>query len=103
MSRPGVPSVNRLAPFHLRAMVPKLMWFVPAFWSEYVPLHGLRRAWPDDMDLAWAPELVRELALRGLWLEQERLVSDPRVGGALTALVAGAADALGLRAFPSRG
>ena len=71
---------------HLRELLPELMWFVPWFWSEYLPLHGLRREWPDDLDLAWAPELVRELASRGLWLEQERLVSDARVGEALRAL-----------------
>lgn len=27
--------------------------------------------WPDDLDLSGTPELVRELAARGLWLEQE--------------------------------
>jgi hypothetical protein len=34
--------------------------------------------WPDDLDLDGAPILVRQLADRGLWLEQEP--SPPTLG-----------------------
>jgi hypothetical protein len=30
----------------------------------------LRARWPQDLDLDFAPAQVRELATRGLWLEQ---------------------------------
>jgi hypothetical protein len=41
-------------------------------------------SWPADLDLrAPLPPLVRELAMRGLWLEQERIVLDERIVDAL--------------------
>ena len=48
---------------------------------------GRRGEWPDDLDLREAPELVRELARRGLWLEQEPLVIDARIAAALEAML----------------
>jgi hypothetical protein len=39
----------------------------------------LRAPWPADLDLSAAPSLVRELAVKGLWLEQERAAVDPRI------------------------
>ena len=42
-------------------------------------------AWPDDLDLDAAPTLIRELASRGLWLEQELIAVDPRLRAALEA------------------
>lgn len=68
---------------HLRQRCPELRWFVPAFWAELMDSHGLPARWPAALDLSSAPALVRELAARGLWLEQERLVLDRRVGEAL--------------------
>jgi hypothetical protein len=68
---------------HLRERRPDLRWFVPAFWAELVDSHGLRAPWPADLDVSAAPALVRDLAARGLWLEQERLVVDHRIGEAL--------------------
>lgn len=68
---------------HLRERRPDLRWFVPAFWGEFVESHGLRAPWPADLDLSAAPLLLRELAARGLWLEQERIVVDPRISEAL--------------------
>lgn len=68
---------------HLRGRRPDLRWFVPAFWAEFVDSHGLRTQWPADLDLSAAPALVRDLAARGFWLEQERLVLDHRIGEAL--------------------
>lgn len=62
---------------HLRERRPDLRWFVPAFWAELVERHGLRASWPADLDVSTAPALVRDLAARGLWLEQERIVLDP--------------------------
>jgi Uncharacterized protein conserved in bacteria C-term(DUF2220) len=72
---------------HLRKRYPDLRWFVPSFWRDLVDLKGLRAEWPDDLDLGDAPELVRDLALRGLWLEQESLVIDRRIGPALEAML----------------
>lgn len=74
---------------HLRELCPALIWAVPGFWAEHVPGRALPRPWPDDLDLSDAPPLVRDLASRGLWLEQELLALDPRLEGALAALVEG--------------
>lgn len=68
---------------HLRERCPGLRWFVPPFWEELVEPYGQRASWPDDLDLSDAPALVRELAARGLWLEQEPLALDERTGPAL--------------------
>lgn len=68
---------------HLRERRPDLRWFVPPFWAEFVESHGQRAPWPDDLELGEAPPLVRELASRGLWLEQERIVVDVRITKAL--------------------
>lgn len=62
-----------------------LRWFVPEFWGEYVDSHGLRRKWPEGLVGEGDPPLVRMLAERGLWMEQEVLVLDARVMGALAA------------------
>lgn len=75
---------------HLRQMRPDLRWFVPPFWEESVATRGLPSVWPDDIDLRDAPELVRLLARRGLWLEQETIVVDPRTPAALEAELASA-------------
>lgn len=64
---------------HLRARLPRLGWLVPSFWGEYIDTHALVGVWPEDLDLAETPPLVRDLARRGLWLEQERIVLDPRM------------------------
>ncbi|HSJ97157.1 MAG TPA: Wadjet anti-phage system protein JetD domain-containing protein [Myxococcota bacterium] len=71
----------------LREMRPDLRWFVPPFWSEYVELRGQRAPWPPELDLREAPPLVRELAARGIWLEQEPIVLDPRIAPALESMV----------------
>lgn len=84
---------------HLRERRPDLHWFVPSFWAELIESHGQRAPWPPDLDFADAPPLVRELASRGLWLEQERIVLDERVGSALESLAAGE-DASLLRSSP---
>lgn len=68
---------------HLREHRPDLRWFVPAFWADFIESHGLRGLWPADLDLSQAPSLLRELAARGLWLEQERIVLDLRLHEAL--------------------
>lgn len=62
---------------HLRALVPELGWFVPDFAADLLELHARPRAWPDDLDLTDAPELVRRLAEEGRWLEQEVLAVHP--------------------------
>ncbi|HEX9772102.1 MAG TPA: Wadjet anti-phage system protein JetD domain-containing protein [Steroidobacteraceae bacterium] len=72
---------------HLRKRCPDLRWFVPSFWRELVESKGLRASWSADLDLRDAPELVRELAHRGLWLEQEPLVVDDRITNALEAML----------------
>jgi hypothetical protein len=63
---------------HLRALRRDLVWFVPEFWGELVESRGLPCVWPRDASLDAAPDLVRELARRGLWLEQELIALDPR-------------------------
>ncbi len=68
---------------HLRGLRPDLQWFVPTFWSELVEAKGLPGVWPDDVDVSEAPALVRQLAARGLWLEQEPVSLDPRTPSAL--------------------
>ncbi len=70
---------------HLRELCPGLIWAVPELWAEHVPARALARPWPDDLDLSDAPALVRDLAARGLWLEQELLALDPRLPDALSA------------------
>ncbi len=70
---------------HLRRQAPNLKWFLPNFWFELADVCGLRAPWPCDLDLDFAPVLVRELAARGLWLEQERIVLDERMAEALEA------------------
>lgn len=73
---------------HLRRRAPNLKWFVPEFWFELVETCGLQTTWPQDLDLDFAPAPVRALAARGLWLEQERIVLDPRMADALEAVLA---------------
>lgn len=70
---------------HLRKRAPKLKWFLPEFWFELLDVCGLQTRWPQDLDLGFAPAQVRELAARGLWLEQERIVLDARIANALEA------------------
>lgn len=73
---------------HLRAHLPRLAWLVPSWWAELVPLHAQDRDWPDDLDLGDTPPLVRELAASRRWLEQERVVLDPRLPDELACLLA---------------
>ena len=68
---------------HLRELRPDLRWIVPDFWREYVETRGQRGLWPEDIDLAAAPPLVRDLARQGLWLEQEVIALDPRLPASL--------------------
>ena len=68
---------------HLRGRAPHLQWFVPDFWFELADTCALRAKWPQDLNLDFAPAQVRDLATRGLWLEQERIVLDPRMADAL--------------------
>lgn len=73
---------------HLRELCPDLIWAVPGFWTEF--LHrALTRPWADadDLDLTSAPDLVRDLASRSLWLEQEVLALDQRLSSYLASLV----------------
>ncbi|MBX9590841.1 MAG: DUF2220 domain-containing protein [Hyphomonadaceae bacterium] len=68
---------------HLREQWSDLRWFVPSFWQESIRSKGLRGPWPPDLDLRETPVLVRNLAKRELWLEQEPLVVDKRIVSAL--------------------
>lgn len=50
----------------------------------------------QDLDLDFAPMPVRALAARGLWLEQQCIVLDPRIPDALeAALIPGILDQFG--------
>ena len=66
---------------------PGMRWFVPSFWRELIDAKGLRATWSDDLDLGDLPQLVRDLAHQGLWLEQEPLVVDSRIANALEAML----------------
>jgi hypothetical protein len=70
---------------HLLRLHPGLRWVVPDFWAEHIEKRALPGEWPDDLDLGGAPALVRELASRSLWLEQELVALDPRLRAALEA------------------
>lgn len=72
---------------HLRAMRPDLRWFVPEFWGESVGARGLPGSWPDDLDISDTPPLIRLLAGKALWLEQEQIALDPRIRSALEAML----------------
>lgn len=72
---------------HLRQRAPGLCWFLPDFWFELADTAGLQATWPPDLDLGFAPARVRKMAARGLWLEQERIVLDPRMAEALEAVL----------------
>jgi Uncharacterized protein conserved in bacteria C-term(DUF2220) len=74
---------------HLRGFCPGLRWAVPEFWSEYVEERALVGRWPEGVELDGAPRLVRDLARRGLWMEQEVIALDPRLTGALRSVIAG--------------
>jgi len=73
---------------HLRERRRDLLWFVPPFAAELIDAHGLQGVWPDELDLQDVPELVCELARRGLWLEQEPIAIDPRTPESLEGLLA---------------
>ncbi len=68
---------------HLRKIRPDVRWVVPPFWEEELDeafcSYALKREWPPDIDLENAPPLVRRLAERNLWLEQETLAMDERL------------------------
>lgn len=72
---------------HLRQRAPDLKWFLPDFWFELADAYGLPVEWPPGLDLTFAPDRVRALASRGLWLEQERIVLDSRVAEALESIL----------------
>jgi hypothetical protein len=57
----------------------------PDFWDEYIEKRALSGEWPEDLDLDGVPALIRDLAHRGLWLEQELIAVDPRLRAALEA------------------
>jgi len=95
--KPDVPVVhfgdldpNGVRIFHrLRHRYPTMAWFVPEFWLDCVQPTRLKRPWPSKMDLSTAPPLVKYLASKQLWLEQESLVLDPRLHLALETCATG--------------
>ncbi len=74
---------------HLRGMRPDLRWYVPTFWRDLVDSKGLVGEWPDDLGLDDTPALVRHLAGRSRWLEQEPIAIDERTPAALNACLLG--------------
>ena len=69
---------------HLRKLFSALRWFIPEFWSDVVEAKGLPCVWPGEFRSESFPGLVRELASRGLWLEQEAIIVDPRIPAELS-------------------
>jgi hypothetical protein len=80
---------------HLQRIRADVIWVVPDFWSQYVPSNSLPGAWPEDLPLAGAPNLVAHLAQSGLWLEQEVIALDPRLVGALESMIPATAQVPG--------
>lgn len=74
---------------HLRRLRPDLRWFVPDFWRELAAGRELSCRWPDDLDLSWAPDLVREVRQKEIWLEQEPVAVDARTPAALATILSG--------------
>lgn len=72
---------------HLQAIRPDLIWAVPDFWEEQIPLRSQKKEWPPDLDLDGTPGMVGRLAGMGLWLEQEPLALDPRLTGYLESII----------------
>jgi hypothetical protein len=73
---------------HLQQIEPRIRWAVPEFWREYIDKKGLPGEWSEDLSLEDAPVLIHELARRRLWLEQEPIAIDSRLGAALEAIAA---------------
>lgn len=71
---------------HLQSVRAGLRWAVPAFWQDFMDKRALPGEWPQDLLLDDAPPLVRLLAERGLWLEQELIAVDARLRAALESL-----------------
>lgn len=69
---------------HLRRWRSDVGWWVPGFWADYLG-RGLTKRWPDIVLPADAPSWVHVLPERGIWLEQEVILVDPRFAGALSA------------------
>jgi hypothetical protein len=68
--------------------------FLPDWWGDYLPTHGLPLGadWPDtpaDPGHAW----LAELRAKRLWLEQEAILLDPRLGESLIGLAPPTPDA----------
>lgn len=65
---------------HLRRWRLGVRWLVPLYWEERRDDKGLTRDWPDlDMPKD-APDWVRQLPERRIWLEQEVVAVDSRFG-----------------------
>lgn len=71
---------------HLRSIYPPLRWVTFELWRTLLPAYAQTGTWPEEQDLSDTPPLVQELARAGLWLEQERLVLQPDLIDALTAV-----------------
>ncbi len=65
---------------HLRRERPSLRWFIPSFWADVLDeTPALTADWTGVSDRRGLPELVRTLAERGIWLEQEPIVLHPEL------------------------
>ncbi len=72
---------------HLRRERPTLRWFIPSFWADELgDAAPLTADWTGVSDRRELPALVRTLAERGLWLEQERIVLHPELPAELEQL-----------------
>lgn len=77
---------------HLRHWRPAVRWLVPAFWETYTEGKGLKRQWPELQMPSDTPAWVVALPERRLWLEQEVIVTDPRLEQAVEAEIRRALD-----------
>lgn len=63
---------------HLRRWRAEVGWLVPEFWQAQIAARGLTKRWPTFNMPPDAPQWVRGLVEKGIWLEQEVIVTDPR-------------------------
>ncbi|MHC1698988.1 MAG: Wadjet anti-phage system protein JetD domain-containing protein [Geobacteraceae bacterium] len=65
----------------LRRKVPqKMQLFLPGFWADYVnETFTGRKHWPENDIVDLSSDIIRTLRKEKKWLEQERIILDPRL------------------------
>jgi hypothetical protein len=82
--RPLPGSCPHSGPYGAWAHRPRL--FLPAWWGDYLPSHGLPLGADWPVGLTPDNALLTRLRAGRLWLEQEAILLDPRLGEGLARL-----------------